>query len=92
MSDDDDIPRDHRGRFLRGKFGGPGRPRGSFTKIKVPLGFLRDPVANWERCGEAAFTQLMRTDPLGYFHLMIAIETGEFRVRRRRPAEDEAAE
>jgi len=92
MSDDDDILRDHRGRFLRGKLGGPGRPRGSFTKIKVPLGFLRDAVANWERYGEAAFTQLMRTDPLGYFHLMIAIETGEFRVRRRRHAKDGAAE
>jgi hypothetical protein len=46
---DDDIPGDDRGRFLRGKPGGPGRPRGSFTKIKAPLGFLRDAVANWER-------------------------------------------
>jgi hypothetical protein len=84
----DDIPRDGRGRFLRGKPGGPGRPRGSFTKIKVPLGFLRDAVANWERYGDAAFMQLMRTDPLRYFHLMIAIESGEFRVERRRRAKD----
>ena len=44
----DKIPRDHRGRFRRGKPGGPGRPYGSLTKIKAPLGFLRDAVANWE--------------------------------------------
>ncbi len=83
---DDDIPRDSQGRFLRGKPGGPGRPRGSFNSIKVPLSFIRDAVANWERNGEAAFTRLMLTDPVKYFHLMIALETGEFRVlRRRRP-------
>jgi hypothetical protein len=32
--------------------------------------------------------QLMRTDPLRSFHLMIAIDTGEFRVERRRRAKD----
>jgi hypothetical protein len=47
------------------------------------LGFLRDAVANWEKYGEAAFTQLRLTDPMRYFLLMVAIETGEFRIRRR---------
>src|SRR6516162_308031 len=77
----DEIPRDHRGRFRKGKPGGPGN--GSLTKIKAPLGFLRDAVANWERDGEAALTHLRLTDPIRYFLLMVAIETGEFRVRRR---------
>jgi hypothetical protein len=58
----DEIPRDHRGRFRKGKPGGPGRPYGSLTKIKAPLGFLRDAVADWERRGEAALTQLRLTD------------------------------
>jgi len=79
----DVIPRDHRGRFRKGKPGGPGRPYGSLTKIKAPLDFLRDAVANWERHGEAALTHLRLTDPMRYFLLMVAIETGEFRVRRR---------
>jgi hypothetical protein len=57
---------------------GPGRPYGSLTKIKAPLGFLRDAVANWERHGEAALTRLRLTDPMRYFLLMVAIETGEF--------------
>ena len=78
----DEIPRDHRGRFRRGKPGGPGRPYGSLTRINAPLGFLRDAVANWERYGEAALTHLIQTDPVRYFLLMVAIETGEFRVRR----------
>jgi hypothetical protein len=47
------------------------------------LGFLRDAVANWERYGEAALTHLSLTDPVRYFLLMVAIETGEFRIRRR---------
>ena len=80
----DEIPRDHRGRFRKGKPGGPGRPDRSLTKIKAPLGFLRDAVANWERHGEAALTRLRLTDPVRYFLLMVAIETGEFRVQRRR--------
>jgi hypothetical protein len=79
----DKIPRDQRGRFRKGKPGGPGRPYGSLTKIRAPLGFLRDAVANWERYGEAAITQLRLTDPMRYFLLMVAIETGEFRVQRR---------
>jgi hypothetical protein len=84
----EDTPRDGRGRFLPGKPGGPGRPIGSFTRIKAPLGFLRDAVANWERNGDAAFTQLMLSDPIRYFFLMIAIETGEFRISRRRRAKE----
>ena len=79
----DKIPRDHRGRFRRGKPGGPGRPYGSLTKIKAPLGFLRDAVANWEKYGEASLTQLRITDPARYFLPMVAIETGEFRIQRR---------
>jgi hypothetical protein len=31
------------------------------------LGFLRDAVANWEKHGEAAITQLRLTDPMRYF-------------------------
>ena len=46
-------------------------------------GFLRDAVANWERHGEAAITHLRLTDPMRYFLLMVAIETGEFRIQRR---------
>jgi hypothetical protein len=79
----DEIPRDHRGRFRKGKPGGPGRPYGSLTKIRAPLGFLRDAVADWERHGQAALTQLRLTNPARYFLLMVAIETGEFRVLRR---------
>ena len=79
----DKIPRDHLGRFRKGKPGGPGRPYGSRTKIKAPLGFLRDAVANWERHGEAALTHLRLTDPVRYFLLMVAIETGEFRIQGR---------
>jgi hypothetical protein len=80
----DEIPRDRRGRFRKGKPGGPGRPYyGSLTKIKAPLGFLRDAVANWERHGEAALTRLRLTDPMRYFLFMVAIETDEFRVQRR---------
>lgn len=79
----DDIPRDNRGRFRRGKPGGPGRPFGSLTRISAPLGFFRDAVASWERHGEAALTQLRQTDPVRYFLLMVAIEAGEFRVSRR---------
>jgi len=80
----DEIPRDHRGRFRKGKPGGPGRPYGSLTKVKAPLSFLRDAVADWERHGEAAISRLRLTDPMRYFLLMVAIETGEFRVQRRR--------
>ena len=79
-----DIPRDNRGRFLRGKSGGPGRPVGSLTRIKAPPGFLSDVAANWERHGESALTHLRLTDPVRYFLLMVAIETGEFRITRRR--------
>jgi hypothetical protein len=57
---------------------------GSLTKINAPLGFLRDAVADWERHGEAAISRLRMTDPVRYFLLMVAIETGEFRVQRRR--------
>jgi hypothetical protein len=78
----DEIPRDHRGRFRKGKPGGPGRPYGSLTKINAPLG--GDAVADWERHGEAAISRLRMTDPVRYFLLMVAIETGEFRVQRRR--------
>jgi hypothetical protein len=53
------------------------------TKLKAPLDFLRDAVTNWERHGEDALTQLKHTDPMRYFLLMVAIETGEFRIRRR---------
>ena len=79
----DKIPRDHCGRFRKGKPGGPGRPYGSLTRIKAPLGFLRDAVASSERYGEAALAHLIQTNPVRYFLLMVAIETGEFRVRRR---------
>jgi hypothetical protein len=75
----DEIPRDHRGRFRKGELGG--RPA---LWEKAPLGFLRDAVANCERHGEAALTHLRLTDPMRYFLLMVAIETGEFRVQRRR--------
>ncbi len=81
----DNIPRDRRGRFRPGKPGGPGRPFGSLTRVSAPLGFFRDVVADWEQHGKAAITQLSLTDPVRYFLLMLAIETGEFRVRRRRP-------
>ena len=81
-----DIPRDSRGRFQRGKPGGPGRLFGSLGRIEAPLAFFRDAVASWERYGEAVLTQLRLTDPARYFLLMIAIETGEFCVRRRRRA------
>jgi hypothetical protein len=80
----DDIPRDSRGRFRPGKPGGPGRPFGSLTRINAPLAFFRDVVADWEQHGRAAITQLVLTDPVRYFLLMRAIETGEFGVRRRR--------
>jgi hypothetical protein len=48
------------------------------------LSFLRDAVADWERHGEAAISRLRLTDPMRYFLLMVAIETGEFRIHRRR--------
>lgn len=80
----DDIPRDRRGRFRPGKPGGPGRPFGSLTRINAPLAFFRDVVVDWEQHGKAAITQLRHTDPLRYFLLMLAIETDQFRVRRRR--------
>jgi hypothetical protein len=60
-----------------------GPPYGSLTKIKAPLGFLHDAVANRENYGEAALTHLRLTDPMQYFLLMVAIETGQFRIRRR---------
>jgi hypothetical protein len=60
----DEILRDHRGRFRKGKPGGPGRPYGSLTKIKAPLRFLRDAVADRERHGEAAISPLRPTDPM----------------------------
>jgi hypothetical protein len=84
MSNDDDIPRDARGRFLCGKPGGPGRPFGSFTRISAPLDFFRDVVADWERHGDAAIRRLRLTDPVRYFLLLVAMETGVFRIRRRR--------
>lgn len=80
----DDIPRDDRGRFRRGKPGGPGRPFGGLTRINAPPDFLRDVVANWERHGSAALEQLCLSDPARYFLLMFAIDTGEFRITRRR--------
>ena len=80
----DDIPRDNRGRFLRDKSAGPGRPFGSLTRIKAPPSFLRDVMANWEQHGEAALTHLRLTDPMGFFLLTVAVETGEFRITRRR--------
>ena len=79
-----DIPRDDRGRFLRGKPGGPGRPFGSLTRINASPDFLCDVVANWERHGEAALTHLRLTDPARFFLLTVAVETGQFRVTRRR--------
>ena len=82
----DKIPRDQRGRFRKGKPGGPGRPYGSRTKIKAPLGFLRDAVANWERHGEAAITHLRLTDPMRYFLLMVAIAPPVVGFVRRRIA------
>ncbi len=80
-----DIPRDSRGRFRPGKPGGPGRPLGSLSRVGAPLAFFRDVVADWEQHGKAAIAQLCMTAPVRYFLLMLAIETGEFRVRRRRP-------
>jgi hypothetical protein len=41
-------------------------------------------MANWEKYGEASLTQLRITDPARYFLPMVAIETGEFRIQRRR--------
>lgn len=79
----DDIPRDNRGRFLRGKPGGPGRPFGSLTRFNAPPSFLRDVADNWERYGSAALAQLCLSDPARYFLLMLAINTGEFRITRR---------
>ncbi len=76
--------RDSRGRFRPGKPGGPGRPFGSLTRVSAPLGFFRDVVADWEEHGQAALRQLCVNDPERYFLLMLAVETGEFRVRRRR--------
>ncbi len=82
----DDIPRDSHGRFRPGKPGGPGRPFDSLSRINAPPAFFRDVVSDWEEHGQAALRQLCVTDPERYFLLMLAIETGEFRVRRRRQA------
>jgi hypothetical protein len=84
MSSNDNIPRDSRGRFRKGKPGGPGRPFGSLSGVKAPLAFFRDVVRNWEQYGEATLTQLVLTDPARYVMLMSAIAAGDFRVRRRR--------
>jgi hypothetical protein len=84
MSSNDNIPRDSRGRFRKGKPGGPGRPFGSLSRVKAPLAFFRDVVRNWEQHGEATLTQLILTDPARYVLLMSAIAAGDFRVRRRR--------
>ena len=80
----DDILRDYRGRFQRGKLGGPGRPVGSLSWIKAPPSFFRDAIATYERYGNAALEQLVRTDPARFFLIMIAIESGEIICRRRR--------
>jgi hypothetical protein len=67
------------------------RPVGSLTPLKAPLGFFRDAVAIWEEHGEAALERLVLADPGRYFLLMVAMEAGDFRVRRSRRAKSAAA-
>ena len=76
----DAIPaQDGKGRFLPGNNGGPGRPRGARNKLGEA--FLENMLADWERHGVAAITEVREAKPDQYLKVVASILPKELNVK-----------
>lgn len=66
-----DGGRDAKGRFLNGVKAGPGRPKGSRSKLSED--FLRDLAAQWEKSGVYALERLAGSDPASFVKIVASV-------------------
>lgn len=67
----DVIPREADGRFLRGKPPGPGRPRGSRSKLSEE--FIANLLTDWSANGADAIERLRQEDVATYLKIIASI-------------------
>jgi hypothetical protein len=67
----DIVLRESNGRFLKGKPGGPGRPRGSRNRLTEV--FLQDLLASWEKHGAEVIERLCQNDPATYLKIVASV-------------------
>lgn len=68
------------GQFVKGKIGGPGRPKGSRNKLGEQ--FLRDLAAQWEEDGPQTIKEAREKDPVAFIRVIASLLPKELLVRQ----------
>jgi hypothetical protein len=86
QAEDQPVVRDAKtGQFVKGKIGGPGRPKGSRNRLGEA--FLQDMLADWEENGVAVIEAVRKEKPDQYLKVVASILPRDLNVNIN-PLED----